>query len=99
MIERVFVFLRSLFRGKDFSTNELIKEVIPGNMDRGVSQGREENQQRGCTRFSPVGKFREPFRARLSSVPPEWSGDWGIYPPTLISHCLGVAFREEGLPW
>ena len=44
VIERVFVFLRSLFRGKGFSTSEFIKEVIPGNMDRGVSQGREENQ-------------------------------------------------------
>ena len=44
VIERVFMFLRSLFRGKDFSTNKFIKEVIPGNMDRGVSQGREENQ-------------------------------------------------------
>ena len=44
VIERVFMFLRSLFRGKDFSTNKFIKEVIPGNMDRGVSQGREDNQ-------------------------------------------------------
>ena len=42
----------------------------------------------------------QPFRACLSlsghaSVPPEGRGDWGIYPPTLINHCLGVDFREE----
>lgn len=63
----------------------------------GQSQARKERGSvKGLYGAHPVGKPRESYRARCSSISAGGWGDWGIYPPTAIGHHWRADLRGEG---